>query len=364
MVPDRVGAQPEVVAAFWKGIDVFRPIALGYAVPNLGPPGGDGAARGRWAVLVARRLDPFPRGCRRRTTALVVAEPLLAAAAILATRLVDSAAVIESGAWTVPTFWPAAGVVSAAVLLGRRGGLLAALFIGVVDVLEVQDATPYTINNIVLLLLIGTLIGYAVDLAREGHEKLRAALALEARVRERERLARTVHDGVLQTLAFINRRGAELGGEGARLGGLAADQERRLRALVTASASDDESGDAVGEVDLRALIAHHAGRGCRWSRRRTRSACRGRRRRSWRRPSVPRSTTCAGTRATMRRPGCSSRTRAIPWPSLSGTTAWVCRRAGWRRRPSAAGSAWRRAFAGGCGILVARPSGSAARVAG
>lgn len=256
-----IGAQPEVVAAFWKGIDVFRPIALAYAVYSTWDRQEEMVRPAvAWAVLaVLGAWTLFLVGYRRRTTALVVAELLLAAGAILATRLVDSAAVIESGARTVPTFWPAAGVVSAAVLLGRRGGLLAALFIGVVDVLEVQDATPHTINNIVLLLLIGTLIGYAVDLAREGHEKLRAALALEARVRERERLARTVHDGVLQTLAFINRRGAELGGEGARLGGLAADQERRLRALVTASASDDESGDAVGEVDLRALIAHHAG---------------------------------------------------------------------------------------------------------
>ena len=57
------------------------------------------------------------------------------------------------------------------------------------------------------------------DLAREGHAKLREALALEAQVRERERLARTVHDGVLQTLAFINRRGTQLGGEAAELGG-------------------------------------------------------------------------------------------------------------------------------------------------
>ena len=107
-------------------------------------------------------------------------------------------------------------MVSAAVLLGRKGGMPAAVFIGVVDVVEVGKATPNTINNIVLLLLIGTLIGYACDLAREGHAKLREALALEAQVRERERLARTVHDGVLQTLAFINRRGTQLGGEAGR----------------------------------------------------------------------------------------------------------------------------------------------------
>jgi len=188
----------------------------------------------------------------------VLVELALAAGAVLATRLVDREPVIHAGAPTVPTFWPAAAVVSAAVLLGRRGGFLAALLIGVVDLLEVQDPTFHTVNNVVLLLLIGTLIGYAVDLAREGHTKLRAALALEARVRERERLARTVHDGVLQTLAFINRRGGQLGGEAADLGGMAAEQERRLRALVTATEADEQL-PPDGEVDLRALLARHAG---------------------------------------------------------------------------------------------------------
>jgi signal transduction histidine kinase len=249
-----------VVEAFWKGIDVLRPLALAYAVY---------AAWDRheqmvrpavaWAVLaVLGAWTAFLVVHRRRTLALVLAELGIAAGAILATRLVDSEAVIHSGAPTVPTFWPAAAVVSAAVLLGRRGGFLAALFIGVVDLLEVQDPTFHTVNNVVLLLLIGTLIGYAVDLAREGHAKLRAALLLEARVRERERLARTVHDGVLQTLAFVNRRGAQLGGEAAELGAMAAEQERRLRALVTAT-DPEELPPPGGDVDLRALLARHGG---------------------------------------------------------------------------------------------------------
>lgn len=253
-------SEPGVVEAFWKGIDVLRPLALAYA----GYAAWDrheqmvrpAVAWGVLAVLAAWTV--FLLVHRRRTLTLVLVELGLAAGAILATRLVDSEAVIHSGAPTVPTFWPAAGVVSAAVLLGRRGGFLAALFVGVVDLLEVGDPTFHTVNNVVLLLLIGTLIGYAVDLAREGHAKLRAALVLEARVRERERLARTVHDGVLQTLAFINRRGGQLGGEAAELGGMAAEQERRLRALVTA-ADAEELPAPGGDVDLRALLARHGG---------------------------------------------------------------------------------------------------------
>jgi signal transduction histidine kinase len=51
---------------------------------------------------------------------------------------------------------------------------------------------------------------------------------------ERARLARAVHDGVLQVLALVQRRGRELGGEAADLGRLAGEQERELRRLIRA----------------------------------------------------------------------------------------------------------------------------------
>ena len=80
------------------------------------------------------------------------------------------------------------------------------------------------------------------------------------RLRERERLARTVHDGVLQTLAFINRRGTQLGGEAAQLGAMAADQERLLRALVSGTSPERRPRPAVtGDVDLRQQLGRFAG---------------------------------------------------------------------------------------------------------
>ena len=256
-VPD---GPPEVVSAFWKGIDVFRPIALGYAAYSLWDRPHDLVRPAlAWVVLAVLGLwTVFLVFYRRRRLWLVVAELGLASVAILATRLVDSAEAIEAGSRTLPTFWPAAGVVSAAVLLGRRGGIPAAVLIGVVDLVEVGAATPNTVNNIVLLLLIGALIGYACDLAREGHARLREALVLEAGVRERERLARTVHDGVLQTLAFINRRGAQLGGEAMQLGSMAADQERLLRALVSGTTPDESASAVHGDLDLRQQLARYA----------------------------------------------------------------------------------------------------------
>jgi hypothetical protein len=80
---------------------------------------------------------------------------------------------------------------------------------------------------------------------------MQQAVELDAATRERERLARGIHDGVLQVLALVQRRGAELGGEGAELGRLAGEQEAALRSLVGMDVAPMTTG---GLVDLRGLL--------------------------------------------------------------------------------------------------------------
>ena len=113
---------------------------------------------------------------RSRTAAVVGTELALAVLAILATRLVDTPEVIAAGAKTVPGVWPAAAVVAWAVLRGWRGGLLAAAVVAAADLVEVAEPTENTVNNIILLLLLGGCVGYCADLAREGHAALREAM--------------------------------------------------------------------------------------------------------------------------------------------------------------------------------------------
>ena len=183
---------------------------------------------------------------------------------ILATMLAESPEAIAAGQFTIPTIWAAGSVAGGAVVAGVRGGLLAAAVIVAADLVEVGGhPTQSTVHNIVLVVLLGGLIGLAVDLARTGLEREEQVLLERERLHERERIARVVHDGVLQSLAYIHRRGDEIGGDAAELSVIAAEQERSLRRFVSGTGAPDcrRPADLRGvegaEVDLRMLLTAH-----------------------------------------------------------------------------------------------------------
>ena len=142
------------------------------------------------------------------------------------------------------------------MLRGWRGGVAAASLVAATSFVEVVQPTANTISNSIFGLLLGGCIGYCVDLARTSHEALAEAMRLDAARNERDRLARTVHDGVLQTLSFINRRATDLGGEAARLGAMAGEQEQILRTLVSQSDLAEVGRAVTGDADLRVLLRH------------------------------------------------------------------------------------------------------------
>lgn len=258
--PARAGAaaagEPAIADAMWRAIEVFRLLAVLYAC-YLAWAHRDAMARPGVAVAALATLATWSIAMavlRRRSPVVVVTELALAAAAILATLAVEGVERARSGVPTLPSIWPAAGVLSAAVLGGWRAGLAAAALIALVDVVEAGGTpSPTTGHNIVLLVLAGGLVGFSVEAARDAHRRLAAALAAHERLSERERLARAVHDGVLQTLAFISRRGGEIGGPADELARMAGAQERSLRALVSQTA--DPPGNAADLTDLRAALA-------------------------------------------------------------------------------------------------------------
>ena len=254
--------EPVLVESFHRGLDVFRPLAALYAA-WLAWGRHDTMVRPWLASLVLGVMLAWSLGLlvyRRRTLAVVVVEGAIAVLGILATLLVEDHAAIAAGQFTIPTIWAAGPVAGAAVVAGARGGLVAAAAVVGADLVAVLGRpTPGTIHNIVLLVLLGGLIGLAVDLARTGLAREEQVLLDRERLAERERIARVVHDGVLQSLAYIHRRGGELGPGGVELAELAAEQERTLRRFVSGAGAPgttpmDLHGVAGAEVDLRVVV--------------------------------------------------------------------------------------------------------------
>lgn len=117
-------------------------------------------------------------------------------------------------------------------------------------------------TGVILMLLAGVVVGHVARLAASAEERLQRAVELEAATRERERLARGIHDSVLQVLAMVQRRGADLPGEAGELARLAGEQEAALRALIAgtspASAAVLPDGTETAAVDLRTLLGRYA----------------------------------------------------------------------------------------------------------
>ena len=184
----------------------------------------------------------------RRGLPLLVVDFAVVAATLLSTPYVQSEAMLERHASTMPSFWVMTPVLAWAVLRGWRGGMAAAVLMSLLDLSVRTQRTGTTWGNIFLLLLAAGIVGYSSGLIRESTEARAEAERIAAGMAERARLARAVHDGVLQVLSLVQRRGAELGEDGAELGRLAGEQEVALRALVQGDATVGASGPGRGDL--------------------------------------------------------------------------------------------------------------------
>jgi signal transduction histidine kinase len=247
--------------SLWRAIAVYRFGALAYAVlltagafrdydrPVLGWVVIAGMAA--WSGIAAWAFNEP----RRRQWPLLLLDFGVAAAALYATGFVIDRGLLQQGVATLPMAWVAGPVLACAVWRGRRLAAAAALALGAIDGVNRGFTNQVTINGTVLLLLAGVIMGYLNSLAIDAEQRMQRVAELEAADRERERLARTIHDSVLQVLALIQRRGAELGGEAAELGRLAGEQGSILRTLVSVGLADE--ADPGGDVDLRTLVSQY-----------------------------------------------------------------------------------------------------------
>jgi signal transduction histidine kinase len=184
----------------------------------------------------------------RRIVAVV--DVAVTVAVMATTPVVQTAQQMASDAPVMGSIWTPGAVLACALAFGLRGGLLAAVVVSGA-LLAFQQRMETELGDIQLLLLAGLTLGYTSTVLRRSGERLRRAIGSEAAMAERERLARAVHDGVLQVLGFVRRRGAELGGEAGELGRLAGEQEFTLRTVLTTGTAPV---DSRGQRDLAAAL--------------------------------------------------------------------------------------------------------------
>ena len=259
----------------WRALLAYRLLTAGYAVAlyvhaygalrHPLPAGVYIAVLAGWTLATVGRVA----NAERCTRAFLAADLTIAVTGILLTRYVDTGPRIDSGSFTLPSIWTAGAVLAFAIKGGWRWAAVASSLVAAADLVERGSPGRDTVHNVILIWVAGIAIGYVVEVARASERTLARALQIEAATRERERLARDIHDGVLQVLAMVQRRGNQAGGEAAELGRLAGEQEAALRCLISGAppaprasgggaSGDGADGRAGGPHDLRTLLAPHA----------------------------------------------------------------------------------------------------------
>lgn len=254
-VPGTTGVE-DPATPLWRGAVVLRIVTLLFAV-GATSVNHSGYQREwlAWSVLAAMAVWTavvvvgFSRPGGRRSW-LVAADLVVTCALMSTSPLILSPEQFLRQVPLITTVWAAEPAVSAGALAGPAAGALAGLVLGVFTYLSRGALDTDVVRDGVLLVGAGFLVGLAAEMARRSAERLAQALRAEAATAERERLARSIHDGVLQVLARVQRRGLELGGEAAELARLAGEQEVALRALVAAA----PESTVDGEVDLRPAL--------------------------------------------------------------------------------------------------------------
>lgn len=265
-----VASIPDEVGSIWRTIAIPRFVTLAFAVVvNLlnwreyGHPiwvWGLVTVIAIWTLFSTWAFD----SPERRWRWLLLVDLALAVGALAAGRFVLGAQLLEQGT-TIPGFWVVSPVLAWSVQYSWYGGIVAAAVVGAADLGFRTHISAENISNVFLTFVVGVAVGAVTTLVRNAAAERARHAEFVARTAERERLARVVHDGVLQVLSYVQRRGSEIGGETADLASAAGEQEALLRALVQTEPVDPGRRDIVqdnsDEQDLTSRLRGLGGQG-------------------------------------------------------------------------------------------------------
>ena len=253
----------DIMTPLWRGVVVLRVITAAFAIaaiivhhngfarPVLGWVVLAGIVVCTVATCLAYSYD------RTRRTYVIVIDLLVTLTLMSSSALVLSTAQLTEVVQRTPlltTVWASGPVVAVAVHAGRSAGALFGVAVAVVNVWVRGFFTIDLARDAVLLVGTGFVLGLAATAARRASEQLRRSVRAEAAAAERERLARSIHDSVVQVLARVRARAGQLEGEAGELARLAGEQEIALRCLFSATPPG-----AAGEQDLAGALRLLAG---------------------------------------------------------------------------------------------------------
>lgn len=253
--PEEDSPAQDFMLPLWRGVVVFRVVAWAVAVGAFirswdRYPDHRAAIvllllMAAWTAVVTVAYSTHA-GRRSRMAGY---DLVVTVAFVAATLLTQPLADLNESAPILTSLWATGPIFALAVERGRDGGLIGAVVISAALIAVRQRFGDQEIFNTTLHLVAGWSLGYAATTTRRATAVLREALAAEGATAERERLSRSIHDGVLQVLAIVRRRGTEIGGAATELSALAAEQEVALRTLMTSRPT------SVGDrVDLAATL--------------------------------------------------------------------------------------------------------------
>ena len=238
------GALPAVGVrlSLWRAAVVYRVVTAALSAylivrwRHLYAEPGVALAVGAAVLAVTAAVVVLGFSGRANRVGFVAADLSIAIALTLLTRAAQHARQFHGGMPTLTTIWVAGPVIEAGLVLGSVAGVMAGVLQFAASVIVRQGQDGRTLLNGLVLVIVGGISGYVTMLGVRSETERSLAAAERARASEREQLTRSIHDGVLQILGLVHRRGLAAGGEWTELAREAATQEAKLRALITSTA--------------------------------------------------------------------------------------------------------------------------------